>query len=79
MELGIRWRVGDGSLIRVWRDKWLPQPYSFRPATTNLFLPDDFLVENLIDKEQCKWRTDLLEVLFMPRDVEQISQIPLST
>ncbi|XP_004308230.1 PREDICTED: uncharacterized mitochondrial protein AtMg00310-like [Fragaria vesca subsp. vesca] len=30
LELRIRWRVGDGALINVKKDKWIPQPFSFK-------------------------------------------------
>lgn len=33
LKKGIIWRVGDGALIRTWRDPWIPRPSSYRPIT----------------------------------------------
>ena len=30
---GIIWRVGDGMLIRTWRDAWILRGHNFRPVT----------------------------------------------
>ena len=27
---GIRWRVGNGKLIHIWEDKWLPNPTTYK-------------------------------------------------
>ena len=77
LESGIRWRVGNGSSIKVWQDKWIPQPFGFKVVSPNLFFGEDLLVEDLIDKGLSQWRVELLEVLFSPRDTEMILQIPL--
>ncbi|KAM1546012.1 hypothetical protein ACFX10_046281 [Malus domestica] len=31
LENGSRWLIGDGALMRVWRDRWVPRPLTFRP------------------------------------------------
>ena len=35
---GTRWRVGNGRLIHIWEDKWLPTPSTFKviPLQKNL-------------------------------------------
>lgn len=72
---GIRWRIGDGTKIRVFSDPWIPAPSSFRVITPFNFLSDQLQVSDLLDHG--KWRMDLLEVLFCPRDRELISHIPV--
>ena len=29
----IIWQVGDGALIRTWRDPWIPRGHNLRPVT----------------------------------------------
>jgi hypothetical protein len=31
LKKGVVWRVGDGASIKIWRDNWLPRPYSMKP------------------------------------------------
>jgi hypothetical protein len=31
LKKGVVWSVGDGASIRMWRDNWLPRPYSMKP------------------------------------------------
>ena len=34
IEQGSRWLIGNGEKVRMWEDRWLPRPYSFRPVTS---------------------------------------------
>ena len=33
LSAGVRWRGGDGSKIRIYEDRWLPRPVTFRPLS----------------------------------------------
>ena len=77
LEEGIRWKVGCGTEIRVWKDPWLPMPHRFRPVTRNLFLENNLKVADLILDKPRRWNKDLIAVLFQPRDADLIFQIPL--
>ena len=33
LKKGIIWRVGNGTLIKTWRDAWIPRGHNFRPVT----------------------------------------------
>ena len=39
LKKGIIWRVGDGTLIKTWRDAWIPRGHNFRPVTPKRKLP----------------------------------------
>ena len=76
---GMRWRVGDGTSIRVWSNPWLPSPFLpffSRPRAHGL---EDLLVASLIDSDSNRWHSKALQNLFMQRDVELIESIPLSS
>ena len=34
IQRGMRWQVGDGKKIRVWHDKWVPRPSTYKVITT---------------------------------------------
>lgn len=46
---GCRWRVGDGQKIKIWGDKWLPTPMTYKVTTPRRVLDDEAMVSNLID------------------------------
>lgn len=33
LKLGIRWRIRDGSSVKVFDDPWMPRPSTFKPIT----------------------------------------------
>ncbi|XP_050256924.1 uncharacterized protein LOC126702296 [Quercus robur] len=38
---GLRWQVGDGEQIQVWKDKWLQNPSTYKVVTSESFGPED--------------------------------------
>nr|POE97942.1 syntaxin-71 [Quercus suber] len=73
---GLRWKVGDGTLIRLWSgpSKFLPYISSPIPSVW-----EDARVSSLFDSSQQVWNSTTLQQLFNPRDAELIHSIPLST
>ena len=72
LEEGIRWKIGSGNQVRVWKDPWLPMPSTFRPVLQNLFLAETMTVADLILPHPRRWNKNLIEFLFPSRDVELI-------
>ncbi|KAE8801707.1 Alanyl-tRNA synthetase [Hordeum vulgare] len=76
LNLGLIHRIGDGSSIDVWTDKWIPStetmtPTVKPPGTTVT------LVSELIDIEAGAWRVDQVRENFAASDAEAILNIPL--
>ena len=55
LKQGTRWRVGNGKLIHIWDDKWLPIPTTYKVISP----PKDFgafpMVSSLIDEDTKMW------------------------
>ena len=69
---GTRWRVGNGKLIHVWEDRWLPTPSTYKivsPPNNILEFP---MVSSLIDIDTKWWRMDLLSAAFLPFEADTI-------
>lgn len=53
--------MGNGKNIDVWKDKWLPTPFSFKVTTRNLFLAYSLKVRDLIDRSIGGWNVELIK------------------
>ena len=76
LEEGLVKRVGTGTTISIWEDRWIPGLSSLRPTvipggTTLAWVSD------LIDEENWSWKRDLVCDVFIPPEVEAILNIPL--
>ena len=74
---GVHWKIGSGNGVKAWLDPWIQMPCSFKPITRNLFLENSLLVADLILEKPRRWNRELLENLFLPRDIELILRVPL--
>jgi hypothetical protein len=69
---GIKWKVGDGRSINVWRDKWLPfTPGGQQDENSGL------LVRDLIDEDRNWWNEALIDMVFDRRTAAAIKRIQL--
>ena len=76
---GIRWRIGNGANIRVWMDKWLPVPSTYKVTSPRLFMHEDTRVQELIDISTVSWKSSIVDTLFLPHEAKVIKGIPLSS
>ena len=75
---GLQWRVGNGALIRIYHDSWLPDPFNKRVVSPRDFLGNDAQVVVLIDKEKWCWLQEAIDNIFIPHEAAVIKSIPLS-
>ena len=75
---GIMWRVGNGRDVKVWGDRWLPGSSSHRVISPRLFLHEETQVGELIDTEVMRWKSSMVDSIFLPHEAEAIKSIPLS-
>nr|POF08346.1 udp-d-xylose:l-fucose alpha-1,3-d-xylosyltransferase mgp4 [Quercus suber] len=69
IEKGLRWIVGNGRKVDIWRDRWLPTPDSFKvisPQRQNWNLEK---VAQLIDSETGTWKAGLVKPLNHSHDL----------
>ncbi|KAK2382439.1 hypothetical protein QL285_069974 [Trifolium repens] len=74
---GLRWRVGNGTNINVWRDTWLRnnQPYI---TTTMAEGKENMKVSNLSDHSTGTWNREVINQTFNPHDSSEIPKLPLN-
>ena len=76
LQAGLIMRVGDGSSIPIWEDKWISDTISMSPMS--IITPTTLhTVNELIDEENWTWKTDLVRQNFLAPDAEAILNIPL--
>lgn len=71
----VKWRIGCGKNISVFRSNWIPRPATFKPIFTSN-LPPEATIAVLIDNEN-KWKLDLIQSTLLKENVEVILSIPL--
>ena len=70
-------KIGDGENTRIWVDKWVLIPTTFAIHSFPRELNGDAKVAELIDRDCHKWNKELIERLFLPKEVEAIIKIPI--
>ena len=75
---GLQWRVGNGALIWIYHDSWLPNPYNKRVVSPRVFLGNNDQVAVLIDKKHRCWLQETVDNIFLPHEAAAIKSIPLS-
>ncbi|XP_075670237.1 uncharacterized protein LOC142640006 [Castanea sativa] len=79
VQKGLRWQVGNGRSIGIWKDKWLPTPFSYKVTSLLSTFHEDAQVVELIDSNSGTWKHDILNQVFLPHEAEIIDGIALSS
>nr|POF20538.1 putative ribonuclease h protein [Quercus suber] len=74
----MKWRIGDGSIVQIYQDKWLLGSEHGGITSPLVDLTLDATVSILIDHEQGQWREDEVDRLFISKEATVIKAIPLS-
>lgn len=75
---GLCWRMGNGQSIKIWEDKWIPNPVSCAIQLPVHVLPPNALVSSLIDAETNWWNFLLLHNIFSLAEASQIASMVVS-
>ena len=57
----ILWRIDDGKLVFIWKDRWIPKPITYSVQTLCRILSVDATVNELFDPNTRGWNRDLLK------------------
>ncbi|KAL8529088.1 hypothetical protein ACS0TY_006525 [Phlomoides rotata] len=76
-EFTTTWRVGDGTTIRCFEDRWMGARKLERPRSGHEEVGINW-VSDLIDPVLGTWKQDLIMQTFSPEDTNQILATPLS-
>jgi hypothetical protein len=68
--------VGDGKNIRVFKDRWIPRPNSFRTITPDPGI--DLCVADLMSSNHRWWDMEKLDRFLVAGDKEMVLSIPIS-
>ncbi|KAL0417105.1 UNVERIFIED_CONTAM: hypothetical protein Slati_3542400 [Sesamum latifolium] len=71
---GVRWEIGDGSLINIWYDQWIPRPPTFKIIFRRRTLPRNAYVAALLNDDR-SWNQDRVLGEFEALDADHILQI----
>ncbi|KAK9984155.1 hypothetical protein SO802_033680 [Lithocarpus litseifolius] len=75
IEAGARWRVGDGHLVKIFIDKWLPNDGILSSSSGELH--PEATVSELINQTSGWWNVQLIDRCFHPPDAARIKALPL--
>ena len=77
LRCGTRWSVGNGRLIHISDDKWLPNPTTHKVISPPHPFEDYPMVSSLINPMTRWWKRGVVCALFLPFEADTILKIPL--
>ena len=75
--LGACWRIGDGTMVKIFKDSWLPGNNLGKVLSPISVLSKDATVDQLIDSDSRLWNTSLVDSIFLPFEAQLIKSIPV--
>ena len=74
----MKWRIGNGSKVRIYGDAWLPGSQQGIILSPVIDGQADARVYSLINHESMCWKEDEIDRFFVPEEAAIIKAIPLS-
>jgi hypothetical protein len=71
---GVVWRIGDGSMVRIHHDNWIPRRGSLTPLG-QVYIQGVTRVSDLLTEQGTGWDEAKLDQMFTPDDVCDIKHI----
>ena len=68
IRLGTRWRIGMGTEVSIWQDKWINPSRPCKVISPRQILPDTAKVSDLINIETHQWKDPLIDFIFWPEE-----------
>ncbi|GAU12957.1 hypothetical protein TSUD_97680 [Trifolium subterraneum] len=75
---GLRWRLGNGDNINVWRQPWLHDSNQPHVTTTMIEGREEMKIAELIINSSITWNHELIQHIFNDRYAHEIAKIPLN-
>ena len=75
---GLKWRIGNGSRVRIFLDAWLPGSRQGRVLSLVSESHENSLVSSLINQVDKSWKVAEIDSMFILEEVAIIKAIPLS-
>ncbi|XP_023879645.1 uncharacterized mitochondrial protein AtMg00310-like [Quercus suber] len=66
VEDGIRWSIKNGDKVKIWNDKWIPKPETYKIMTPINPKMYNEKLSVLIDKGRAVWKSELVNSIFLP-------------
>jgi hypothetical protein len=74
---GLMWRVGDGSSIKIWKDRWVPVPSTYSIQSPTKILSQDATVSQFIDADLKWWNFPLIKEVLTEEEAAVVCSIPI--
>ena len=75
---GLKWRIENGSKVRIYGDAWLPGSRQGKILSPVIDGQADARVYSLINHDSLCWKEDEIDRCFIPEEATLIKAIPLS-
>ena len=76
MNSGLIKRIGNGTTVNIWTDKWIPDTITMSPVA-RLGNAQINTVSDIIDADNWTWKSEVNRETFIPPDADAILNTPL--